>query len=123
MDEEVFNRLSKFKLKQMEEKGITLKENDISRCREKGERSLLGKICFKEAKYTGLRNTLCQLWCQKGHMRVKELGQNFYQFVFTRNEEMDRVLLKRPWYFENQMLVIHLWEPGLKGAEECFRNV
>lgn len=43
IDEEVLNRLSKLKLKE-EEEGILLLKKDVSRCREEGERSLLGKI-------------------------------------------------------------------------------
>lgn len=55
----------------------------------------------KIANYSGQRITLSQLWCEQGDLKVIKLEHNFYQFVFTKEEENERGLLKRPWFFEN----------------------
>lgn len=47
-------------------------------------------------------------------MKVVELGSNFFQFIFDKKEETDRILQKRPWFFDNQMLVLHHWKPDLQ---------
>lgn len=49
-----------------------------------------------------------------------ELGFNFYQFIFTKKEEKDRALANRPWFFENQVLILHQWQPRLTSEDECF---
>lgn len=38
---------------------------------------------------------------------VAELNNRMYQFVFSREEERKIVIDKRPWSFDNQMLIIH----------------
>lgn len=43
-----------------------------------------------------------------------------YQFVFTKEDKRKRVLEKRQWTFDNQMLVIHPWRKGLDYAPDVF---
>lgn len=88
---------------------------------ESSERSLLGKIWGeKEANYTGIKNTFRLLWCPKGDLKVVELGRNSYQFIFSLQEERDRALLRRPWTFDNQLLVLHPWKAGRLMTDDCF---
>lgn len=103
MDEDLVNQFSKFKLKPQEVNGIDIVVKDIAHRQDECERSLLGKIWGnKTANFTGLRNTLTPLWCHKGELRVVELSSNFFQFIFSNKEEKERVLMKRPWIFDNQ---------------------
>lgn len=123
MDAEVLTRLSKFQLKENEEEGVVLVQHDIKNRTAECERSLLGQIWGqKDANYTGLKNTLFKLWCPDGEMKTVELGPNYFQFTFSRKEEMDRVLLKRPWHFDNQILVLQPWKPQLKQDDASFRR-
>lgn len=97
MTEKMVNRFSKFKLKGKGEEGVELEATDISQWKQECERSLLCKVWgSKPANFTGLKNTLRQLWCQKEGLKVIELGSNFYQFVFSNTEENDKVLMWRP---------------------------
>lgn len=115
------DRLSKFQLEEQETGGVEIVNEDISVCRKECEQSLLGKLWgVKEANYSGLRNTMSQLWCRKGSLKVVELDQNFYQFIFSHQEERDRTLLKRPWLFENQILVLQPWHKTLTKEDESF---
>lgn len=119
MDEDVLNRLSKFQLRENEAEGIVRELKDVSSRRSKCEGSLLGQIWgFKEANYIGLKNTLHKFWCKDGGLKTVELGPNFYQFIFSKN----RVLLKRPWFFDYQILVLHPWTPQLKYGDECLNR-
>lgn len=84
MDVELVTRFSKFKLKGKEDDGVELETADIPQCKQDCERSLLCQIWGnKSANFTGLKNTLRLLWCQRGDLKVIELGSNFYQFVFS----------------------------------------
>lgn len=49
-----------------------------------------------------------------------ELKNKMYQFIFSKNEERSRVLEKRPWAFDNQMLVILPWKKDIENEEELF---
>lgn len=56
-------------------------------------------------------------------MKVVELGINFYQFIFYLQEKKDRVLLERLWFFENQIIVIHLWKQNFRSDDELLGKV
>lgn len=51
-----------------------------------------------------------------------ELGPKLYQFIFTKKEKRGILLLKKPWFFENQFLVIHLWKPELNIGDDSFKR-
>lgn len=106
------NKFSKYRLKEKEDEGIVIEVQDIESSKDECERSLLGKIWGSKAtNFTRLENTLNQLWCKKRELKVMELSYNYFQFIFTNKEEKDRVLLKRPWIFDNQFVVVHQWSP------------
>lgn len=103
-------RFSKFRLKEKEEERIELVVLDIKYSKEECEKSVLGRIWgAKAANFSGLRNTFSKQWSQKGDLKVVELGFNYFQFIFSSMEERNRVLQKRPWFFDNQMIVIQPW--------------
>lgn len=123
MDDDMVNRLSKFKLGDLEDEGIVLERKDVKGCHEEGSRSLFGKIWgSKKVNYTGLKQTFSKLWCPAGDLRVVELGPNFFQFIFSLQAEKDRALLKRPWFFDNQFLILHPWQPKQCVDDERFNQ-
>lgn len=77
----------------------------------------------KKCKFLRFNNTLTNRWCQKEGLKVVELEHNFYQFIFGLQEEKDRVLLKRLWFFENHIIVLHPWKQNLKSNDELFRKM
>lgn len=124
MDSDLVNRFSKFMLKGKENEGVELVTNDISQCQQDCERSLLCQIWgTKSVNFTGLKNTLGQLWCQTGELRVIELGSNSYQFVFSNQGEKEKVLMRQPWFFDNQILVLHQWQQHLNVQDPIFKRV
>lgn len=87
------NRLSRFKLKSENDEGIRLDQVDVKDAKEECERSLMGKVWGeKEANFSKIRNTFSLLWCNKGNLKVVELGQNFFQFIFSNKEDLNRAI-------------------------------
>lgn len=70
--------------------------------------------------YTGVRKTFSQLWCQEGDLKVVELDYSFFQFIFSKKEENERVMMKRLCFFKNQMLILQEWKMDLKSGDDCF---
>lgn len=124
MEEDLVNKFSKFWLKEKEAKGIVIGGEDIVSSKDECERSLLGKIWGNKAvNFIGLKNTMNYLRCQKGEMKVVELSFNYFQFIFTVKEEKERALMKRPWIFDNQFVVVHPWNPHLSEHDISFHSV
>lgn len=95
----------------------------MRQCEEECARSLLGNIWgVKSANFTGLKNTLSLLWSPEGELKLVELGNNFFQFIFANKEDADRVMQKRPWFFDNQMIVLQHWRPDLQKEDLSFKK-
>lgn len=123
MEDEVLNSFSKFRLVVQEEEGIALDRKNVRKCEEECERSLLGKIWgVKLANFTGLKNTLSLLWSQEEELKLVELGNSFFQFIFANKENANRVMQKRPWFFDNQMIVLQHWRSDLKNEDLSFKK-
>lgn len=71
--------------------------------------------------FSGINNRFSKLWSQKGDLKVMELGSNYFQFIFTSNEEKARALQKRPWFFDNQVVALQPWKPNL-GDDPAFKK-
>lgn len=80
---------------------------DVATSIEENRRSLLGKVYGdKRANFTGLKNMLSALWVGSGPVKVREMGINLYQFVFTTQADMLKVLPRKAWSFESQFLIL-----------------
>lgn len=122
MEDDVVNRFSKFRLREEEDGGIEIDYKDVYISLEKCERSLVGKFWgVKTANFFGVGNTFSQLWYPGEALKVTELDYNFFQFIFTKSEEKDRAMLRRPWFFKNQLLLLQRWKPNMKSDDDCFR--
>lgn len=70
---------------------------------------------------TGLKQMMMKLWCAEGCLKVVEIKNKMYQFIFSSEEERKRVLERRPWTFENQ-LVLQLWKNDIDKATAAFNT-
>lgn len=114
-------RFEKFKLSETEGGEVALSSADIRASREACEGSLVGKIYGgMGVNYTRLKQTMSKLWCKEGSLKMVELKNKKYQFFFSNEDEKRRVLEKRPWTFENQMLVLHPWKQDIEKDETLF---
>lgn len=58
----------------------------------------MGRIYGENAvNFTGLKQTMTKLWCVEGSLKMVELKNKMYQFVFSKKEGK-RVLEKIPWH-------------------------
>lgn len=60
------------------------------------------------------------LWCAEWSLRVVELKSKMYQFIFTKKGKRRRVLDKRSWTFDNQLLVLQPRKENIDREEEAF---
>lgn len=110
MDLELVEKLKSFSLSSVETGRIQLGEGDVKIGVEEGSRSLLGKVYGdKCANFIGVKSSLLKLWQHRGLCKVIALTHNIFQFVFTKASDRDGIMKGRPWFFDNQLLILHPW--------------
>lgn len=110
MDQDVLSRLQSFKLRDEEASGFQLDSSDIQLNKKECLRSLIGKIHGdKVANFTGLKKTLCTIWTSIGVFKIREMGANLYQFVFSSQQDKMRILNGKAWIFDGQFLILKPW--------------
>lgn len=83
-----------------EGEGVELEEVDVVFSKEECGRCLVGKIFGeKRVNFVGLRNTMNSIWTNKSPIKIHELDTNLFQFVFSNQEDMQRVVNGRVWTF------------------------
>lgn len=56
-------------------------------------------------------------------MQIVEVGSNLFQFKFSGEFDLERVLKDGPWSFDNQVLMLRRWQPGMTAANVKFHSV
>lgn len=85
------------------------------------EMSIVGKIYGENVvNFTRFKQTIGKLWCAEGSLKVIELKSKMFQFVFSHEDEKRRVLEKRPWTFDKQLLVLQPWKKDIDRNEKTF---
>lgn len=65
----------------------------------------------KEFHILNLQRCLRRAW--RGYdFRVCKVGENTYQFFFSKPEVVDHVLANGPWHVDNHLLLLHAWTIG-----------
>ncbi|KAK5795343.1 hypothetical protein PVK06_036605 [Gossypium arboreum] len=59
-----------------------------------------------------MRSTMANLWHPLRGLQISDLGDKRFLFRFFHKMDIDRVLNKDPWAFNNHLLVIHRLEGG-----------
>ena len=60
------------------------------------------------------------MWSFEQNQKVVEIGVNKFQFIFNNNDDMERVLNRSPWIYDNQPLVVLPWKEGIQQDDEAF---
>lgn len=101
----------------MEEEGIKFSKDEYGR-------TLVKKIFGdKKANFVGLWNTMTAIWPTKEMFKIRELGKNLFQFVFSNQEDLHRVAVGKVWTFDQQYLILKEWREGMNLATESFNFV
>lgn len=121
METDLTDKLAAFSLSKLEDLAVKLDTTDVSIGYKEGSRSLIGKVFGdKRANFLGVKNSLMKLWHHRGLKRVVGLEQNTFQFVFNSPAAMEGILHSRPWFFDNQILVLHPWSAQLRSSDPSF---
>ncbi|CAA0824775.1 Unknown protein [Striga hermonthica] len=124
VEEDITAKLESVQLSESENATIGIRSDDIIHSSEECSRSLFGKIIGqKKANLVGLRRAIGQMWQIKSSVTVKEIKQNFFQFVFAETEDKIKVSKGLNWTFENQLLLLKEWSEGISADHPCFHEV
>ncbi|CAA0807045.1 Unknown protein, partial [Striga hermonthica] len=117
-------RLHSFSLSDREAPIIDIAQDDIKPSAEICERSLFGKVIGdRKASWVGIKRAMSNIWRLSLPMEVKELGHNFFQFLFQSKDDKERVAKGTNWNFDNQYLILTEWFYGLLINHPIFQEV
>jgi len=124
MAEDVIKGLEKMKLTMEEEEVILISNEGRKEEIESCHLSLIGKfLTCKPFNKQATQTTLRRAWGLDGSVQIVEVGSNLFQFKFNREFDMDRVIKGGPWSFDNQVLLLRRWQPGMTAANVKFDSV
>ncbi|KAK6119554.1 hypothetical protein DH2020_046721 [Rehmannia glutinosa] len=111
MERDLIERLQGFKLSSEEKDKVELEEVDVLKSKDECNRSLIGKnFGEKRVNFTGIKNTTSSIWQTKEGFIVREIGTNLFQFVFSSQEDKNKVLNGKTWSFDSQYLILREWK-------------
>ena len=124
MAEDVVKGLEKMKLTVEEEEIILISDEGRKEEVESCHLSLIGKfLTCKPFNKRAAQTTLRRAWGLDGSVQIVEVGSNLFQVKFHREFDMDRVLKGVPWSFDNQVLLLRRWQPGMTVANVKFDSM
>ena len=97
MADEVINGLENMRLTTEEEEVITISDEGRKEEIESCALNLVGKfLTCKPFNKWAAQNTLRRAWSLKEGVHIIEVGSNLFQFKFSREFDLDRVLNEGP---------------------------
>ena len=77
----------------------------------KGEKIVVGCLIRKmlhnrEVNLEGLRSGMSQVWRTMREVRIEELGDNIFMFMFAIETNKKRILTGGPWHFNRALMVL-----------------
>ncbi|KAH7843900.1 hypothetical protein Vadar_022074 [Vaccinium darrowii] len=123
MDSEVVQRMRNFTLTADEEEDIVLGPEVHRRAMERCSFSLVGKVLTnKSVNSVALKDTLKKVWGVKNEVNIIDVENNMFLFRFSSEAQMQRVITEGPWSFDNQLVVMKKWEPGMRADNVQFHH-
>ena len=113
--------LENMKLTIDEEEVISISDEGRKAEIESCSQSLIGK--FLMCRYFNKRaahGTFKRAWGLENQVHVVEVGVNLFQFKFNSEFDMNRVLKRGPWTFDNQVLLLVRWKFGMTAGNMRF---
>ncbi|KAJ4885660.1 Uncharacterized protein Rs2_35753 [Raphanus sativus] len=93
-------------------KRIAAPEFDFSDLVRENSKTLIGRVTNpKEQQVEFLVTQLPKKWALRGKVVGASLGSDCFQFRFDRDEDLQCVLLNRPYQHNNWMVILERWEP------------
>ncbi|CAA0810581.1 Unknown protein [Striga hermonthica] len=117
---ELEQKLEKLSLSEAENSIVDIAQDDIKVRKSECQKSLFGKIIGdRSASLFGVKRTIGQIWKIQGAVEVRELSNNFFQFIFNNVEDLQKVASGQEIQVEKGLFVfsaINVKEPLLRCA-------
>ena len=114
MADDVVHIMENMKLTTEEEEVITISDEGRLDTIEDCNLNLLGKfLTCKSFNKQAAKNTMRRAWGLEDRLRITEVGSNLFQFKFSSEFDLNRVLRGGPWTFDNQLLLLKHWRRGM----------
>lgn len=104
---------------ELEDDVIPLPPCDMTSAAEKFKFTLIGRMFHREGRSLDAIIGLLpkpKIWDVEGRARGMNLGNGQFQFDFDEEEDMKKVLGKRPWHFNRWSFSLEKWEPFTSDA-------
>ncbi|XP_075665169.1 uncharacterized protein At4g02000-like [Castanea sativa] len=114
MANDVIDSLENMKLTTEEEEVIPISDEGQLDTIEECSLSLMGKfLTCKSFNKRAAKNTMRRAWGLEDRLRITEVGPNLFQFKFTSEFDLNRILRGGPWSCDNQLLMLKRWRKGM----------
>ncbi|KAH7838452.1 hypothetical protein Vadar_026558 [Vaccinium darrowii] len=124
MAEEVVERLGNVHLSDDEDDEIVLDDGIVQEAVSTCRFSFLGKLLTaKRYNVQAMKESLRRAWGMPTSLRIVEVDANLYHFMFASEDQFNKVINGGPWNFDNHLLVLRAWEPGLVSKGITFNSV
>ncbi|CAA7024088.1 unnamed protein product [Microthlaspi erraticum] len=97
----------------LEEEVIPLPGCDLTSAAEKFKNTLIGRIFYTEGRSMDAiigQLPKSRIWDVEGRVQGQNLGNGQFQFDFDNEEDLQKVLHKRPWHFNRWSFSLERWE-------------
>lgn len=99
------------RLSEEEKVGIDWDTVSVDAVREKGERSLIGKICMeREISCDAVATIMTRIWRVSCPAKFQGVGRNLFVITFGTKEDKIRILEGRPWLFDSHLFVLKVFD-------------
>ncbi|CAA0831590.1 Unknown protein, partial [Striga hermonthica] len=123
-DEDLAQKLRVVSLSDRENNLTNIEKGDIKISNEECNRSLFGKVIGdRRASWVGIKRSMTNIWKLQQALEIKELGPNYFQFIFQNKEDLLRVSKGTNWIFDNQYLILAEWRNDLSISHNIFTEL
>ncbi|XP_050289594.1 uncharacterized protein LOC126727712 [Quercus robur] len=123
MEQAIVDSLNKLQLTKEEEKDIVISTKSTLDLLEECSLSLFGRLLAdRQQNQRAFKSTLRSTWKMGSDLRIVEVGNNILQFRFSSMYQLEWVEKSGPWNFENNLLLLCRWRPGLSTANISFSH-
>ncbi|GMY29523.1 hypothetical protein FCV25MIE_24765 [Fagus crenata] len=123
LEEEVLTSLQRVTLSADEETNIVITAEKRGNILQECSLSLFGKfLTIKSVNRRAAKDTMRLAWRLGPELRILEVGNDTFQFIFPSKGQMEWVLDNGPWSFENHLLVLRRWERGMSTRTMTFNT-
>lgn len=118
MADKLVEQCSKLQIENSENDIVDLDDGVDDAVDEKLSLRLVGRIFTeKPLNYDAVKRTLTHIWSLKNGVIIRSMGTNLFLFQFFHWKDKDKVLIGRPWSFENKLLVLQEIEKNVQPSD------